>query len=353
VFSLLRRHGLLVVIPAAAACGQPATAPSPPSATVTLSGVVVSTQDGDPVPGASIWLRGLDGINRFTGPGGWFTLQEPRTASGLLQIWMAQGRVPEFGDVVPRELTMSLLASRDEMRVDVIRIAPPFSMTLYEELVRDAHDGPGTRATRPWTVDPSFYLLTTHVETGAPIPESVLDGVERVFRNSVPELTGGRRRVAAVERGPEPRDDRDGWVNVFFQDILPHEGASGQATVGGNQGTMWLYFDPFHPEVPETTGLPCANVLGIADHEIAHTMGFWHASAIPGVLERPLNSLDYCEGAPRPDIVRYHAGIMYSRPPGNLPPDRDPSSLLYARAGSGGPGPVVHCVFGSGVDERQ
>ena len=327
-----------------AGCEAPASSPSAPRTTVSLSGRLVSTQDGSPLSGASIWVREHDVNNSFTGPDGRFEWTGQRLVSGRLQFWVAQVLVPELGDIVPREVTLSLLESRGDLVVDAIRDAPPFSRTFYEELVRNARDGAGTAATRPWTVDPSFYIRTTHVDTGEPIPAFVIDGIERVVRNSVPELSGGRRQVAAVERGTEERPAAAGWVNVLFQVDLPTPGAQGQATIGGDQGTIWIQYLPENPRLFDP-GSSCAFAVGVADHEIAHTMGFYHATPIAGAVDRPMQSLDICNGAPRPDIVRYHANIMYSRPFGNLPPDRDPSSILYSRIGGpGGPGPVVACA---------
>jgi hypothetical protein len=342
----IRRGGVVAVMLMTAACEQSAGTPAAPTpAQVSLSGVVVSTQDGSPVPGASIWVRGFDDVNRVTGPDGRFTLVEPRTSSGQLQIWMAAGRVPEFDDLVYREVSLSLLTSRDALRIDVIRDEPPFSLPFYEELVRNARDGSGTLATRPWTIDPSFHIRTTHVETGDAIPVSILDDLEQLLRRSVPLLSGGRRQVSAVVRSPDAGPDRDGWVNVLFQSVLPNPTAGGQATVGGNRGTMWLRFDPANPRLPPGNGVACASVIGTADHEIVHTMGFWHVHPVPGV-PRPFQSLDFCTGEARPDIVRYHAAIMYSRPPGNLPPDRDPSSITYSQAAAAGAGPIIACASG-------
>jgi hypothetical protein len=325
-------------------CGRPPTAPSTQAPAVTISGAVVS-QDGEPISGASIWIREHNRANTFTNPDGRFTWSGFPLPSGRLQFWMAQGRVPEFGDIVPRDVGVALLQARDGVVVDVIRDAPPFSMTFYEEFVRNARDGSGTAATRPWTLDPSFYIRTTHVDTGEAIPGFVIDGIENVFRNSVPQLSGGRRQVAAVERGTEERPLRDGWVNVQFQIDLPTSGAQGQATVGGNQGNLWIQYLPDNPRLFDP-GSSCAFALGVADHEIAHTMGYYHATSIPGVVERPMQSLDFCQGTPRPEIVRYHANIMYSRPFGNLPPDRDPASVVYQQTGAAArPGPVVACAL--------
>jgi hypothetical protein len=343
--TLVRRCGLVTMI-AIGGCQQSTGTPAAPTpATVSLSGVVVS-QDGSPVPGAFISVRGLDGMNRFTEADGRFTLVEPRTSagSGQLQVWMADSRVPELGDIVYRQVDVGLLTSTDTLRIEVIRDEPPFSMPFYEELVRGSLHGYNGLATRPWTVDPSFHIRTTHVETGEAVPDSILDDLEQNLRRSVSQLSGGRRHVAVVVRSPDSGPDRDGWVNVPFQSVLPSPGAGGQATVGGNQGTMWLRFDPSDPRLPPGNGFACANVIGAADHEIMHTMGFWHVSPVPGV-PKPFQSADFCTGDERPEIVRYHAAIMYSRPRGNRPPDCDSGGLCGGSAAVSA-APMVACSLG-------
>jgi hypothetical protein len=76
----------------------------------------------------------------------------------------------------------------------------------------------------------------------------------------------------------------------------------------------------------------------IADHEIVHVMGFWHTSD----TFHDFHSATGCPGSGRPDRVRYHAAVMYSRPPGNQDVDNDSPSFMHQFAERSGP-PVVSC----------
>jgi hypothetical protein len=169
----------------------------------------------------------------------------------------------------------------------------------------------------------------------------IITELQTLFRNSVPELTGGRFAVATIETGPEARADRAGWVNVLFQRVLPTAGAAGQATVGGNQGTIWIQFDPETPRLSPEIGLACAFATSVAEHEIVHTMGFYHVDRLPDV-DNPFQSPNFCSGNNRPSVVRYHASIMYSRPFGNAYPDNDPAAFLHAGISSP-PSVIVAC----------
>jgi hypothetical protein len=309
-------------------------APGAPSGanTVQVSGTVVSTQSGLPVPVA--FLNGVFGTTHFeTDAAGRFTVTGNAAAVpvsmvvGVATSRVSSGLSPPF---INRTVNLGLSSSRSGVRIDIIEDVAPFSGTFYRQFARDGHDTPpGLRTLRPWTIAPSFYIRTTHVDTGAPIPPSIIAELQTLFRNSVPELTGGRFAVAAIETGPEERAARVGWVNVLFQSVLPTPGAGGQATVGGNQGTIWIQFDPDKPLLPPQSGVACAFATSVAEHEIVHTMGFYHVEPIPGVV-KAFQSPDFCSGNNRPSVVRYHASIMYARPFGNAYPDNDPASFLHA-----------------------
>jgi hypothetical protein len=287
----------------------------------------VATQSGTPVPGAFLDL----GASHFeTDAGGRFTLTAAQSAvPSSLSIGMASSRVVAglSGPYVTHVVALDVSRSRDGVRLDIIEDTSPFSSAFYRELARDARDTPpGNRTLRPWTMAPSFYIRTTHVESGAPIPTVIVDELSTMLRNSVPELTGGRLSVAAIDSGPEARPATDGWINVLLLSNMPTPGAGGQATVGGNSGTMWLSFDPANPKL-NYGGTSCSFATGAAEHEVVHSMGFYHVSPPPGV-DKPFQSPDFCHGRDRPEILRYHAAIAYARPVGNAYPDVDPLSFL-------------------------
>jgi hypothetical protein len=351
------RRGLSIIVVAAlgVGCSQaqtPAGSPSGPTeptgSTVEVSGIVVSTQSGAPVPFAYLNVEGGGAATHFeTDVSGRFTLTAPlRSQPVRIQVGMAASRVAsgQSSPFINRAVNISVGWPRTGLRLDIIEDVAPFSSTFYRQFARDARDTPpGNRTLRPWTRAPSFYVQSTHVETGLPIPPEIIAEFETLFRNSVPELTGGRFGVAAFESGPAARPPVAGWVNVLFQSVLPTPGAGGQATVGGSQGTIWIRFDPEQPLLSPESGQACSWATGAAEHEVVHTMGFYHVDAPPGV-EKPFQSPDFCSGRNRPEVIRHHAAIMYARPFGNAHEDNDPSSFLSSTAGPA-PAHVVACTL--------
>ena len=110
--------------------------------------------------------------------------------------------------------------------------------------VRNALESSNIEVTRPWTRSPSFYVRMVVMGANAPtttrVDPAVVDRIRDLFEKSVPELSGGRFRVAAFETGDEERPAQDGWVNVTFYQQLGN--AFGTSTVGGNSGTMSIRY---------------------------------------------------------------------------------------------------------------
>lgn len=146
---------------------------------------------------------------------------------------------------------------------------------------------------------------------GATVQFGLLAEIVRVFEASVPELSDGRRRVAEVS---------------------------------GNSGRMLLRYNPERDDTPEVVSLhSCtATMIYVAEHEITHTMGFWHAGS-----EGDFNDTDWaCTGTGRSERARYHASLVYSRPRGNQDPDLDPfPPLPTLSAASGDASRLMACSF--------
>ena len=112
------------------------------------------------------------------------------------------------------------------------------------------------------------------------ISGDIITRVKTIITNTVPVLSGGRFQVSTIETGSTSRPATRGWVQVLFQKVLPSTEAGGQATVGGgnnSQGTIWLKYDPTGPAIGSgTTSDPRCGwaVVGAADHEVVHTMGY-------------------------------------------------------------------------------
>jgi hypothetical protein len=65
-------------------------------------------------------------------------------------------------------------------------------------------------------------------------------------------------------------------------------------------------------------------------HEVGHAMGFFHVPHRNSVMYPFLPG--NCPSGTLSAAEKYHAAIAYSRPRGNLDPDRDPSSNRYLTA---------------------
>jgi hypothetical protein len=294
----------------------------------SVSGTIVTQADGSPIANATVTLAGVAGT---TDPQGAFALNGvPDTGAGGLTV-QAQGHLL-------RGVALQLAPSRSGLRVDVIRDAAPFSLPFYRAFARNGLESATLLETRRWTMDPSFFFVTTVDGSGLTVPEDLLAQLEANFTRSVIDLTGGRFKVAAFQRGPEAPEPQEGWVIVSFAEEL-FGGALGRSSVGGNIGSIALRFDPGVPSNTSTNPHGCSSYpLAVADHEITHTLGFWHTF---DVLNDTFSGPS-CSGA-RPEHVRYHADLMYSRPRGNKDPDIDPVDLLQSLAPISGKPMIVSC----------
>ena len=314
--------GLALVLAIACGSGPSAPAVNSPTAvpgTLSLSGIVVGYQDRVPIGGASLEVSQSELTFVTTDAAGRFT------AGGL-----AKGLV-QFTVSAPGYLTyrtkVDLTDTRTGFGLELISNAPPFDLEFYRELARGKFDGPMAE-TRRWTMDPSFHLQTVTADTGQPVQPSILDKIEKMFIAAVPELTAGRFRVAAVERGSSLFGSREGWVAVQFFENEFNGAYSGDSFIGGNQGRIRLRENPAL-EAQYGQFLGCGSMAArVADHEIVHAMGFYHTSDTFGDFQ----SGEGCPGQGRPPRVRYHADVMYARQPGNRDVDSDRSNFAYPLA---------------------
>src|SRR5262245_23728425 len=225
-----------------------------------------------------------------------------------------------------RSFSVNLEPFRTGVVVDAVRDASPFSLAFYREFARNSVEGSGFEATRRWTVAPSFYFNLTTVGSGLIVPDATIAKISDMFRKTVRELSHGKLQVAAIETGTTARELQDGWVNGTFYAQM---GGFGTATVGGNSGTISLRYDPNTVSTPLTNPYNCESVIvAIADHEITHTMGFWHTT---NVIQDTFSGQG-CPGEGRPSHVLYHAALLYDRPPGNRDLDNDPETIHRALA---------------------
>ena len=343
-----RRLILGVLLCTALACGGPdgptiitvgrpgpSTVPVPGSG--SIAGVVVGNQDRLPIAGARLTANGTVVVTNTNGE---FQLSS-LPAGNVIYDLSAPNRLSHVSQV-------NVADARTGVTLDLIPSVEPFSLGFYRQFARDGFDnGQALRAINPWTMAPSFYIRTVTDDTNETVLPEIIDGIRRVIVNSVPELSAGRFTVPALEIGTEVRAPQNGWVVVSFFNTFPNSNAIGDATVGGNGGRMRLAYD-----APRRQPITDCDVwvVAVAEHEIVHTMGFYHTGApFGGGSDFDFNSPG-CKGTGRRERTRYHAAVMYSRPPGNVDPDYDPLTFATARAGARPEPGTVSC---SAADIRR
>ncbi|PYR57280.1 MAG: hypothetical protein DMF85_14100 [Acidobacteria bacterium] len=292
------------------------TTPTPPAVNPnawSVAGQIVATNGGQSLGGAQVapsW-----GLAAVTADGqGAFQLSDTTappsnpypvsvSGAGLVthNIWVSWQR-----------------GARSGVTIDAIRDAPPFSMDFYRQLVRGTYDQPGAPyAVFRWMDSPSVYLKTVD-QNGRPVEPEVLAVVKDAIQRSVPAWTSGRLSLAALETGTDRRSPATGWINIDIRRDPNEKRICGFANIGANPGSITLNDDVCSCG---SNKIPGAVVL----HEMGHALGFFH---VPdrGSIMFPFIAGD-CPAGRLSDAESYHAAIAYSRPRGNLEPDRDPSSL--------------------------
>jgi hypothetical protein len=303
-----------------------ATSPSGPLGSFRAAGSIVETTSGTPVSGATLNVDGFDGIVRAT-----------TTTDGEGRFLFENlSRVVRVTVAAPGYLTrvtpLKLERSREDVVIDVIRNATPFSLTFYRQLARDGFDqgDDSLRPTHRWATNPRFYIRTVTEDTGELVPPIVLDGIRRVVFNSVQELSNGRLRVEEFVQGEASRERAAGWVVISFWHRLP-SGYNGQATVGAppTGGFIWVRYDPAQDAPGQPHFANCeSRTVWIAEHEIVHTMGLYHTDD----TFHDFHSGQGCPGVGRPSRTGFHADIVYQRPNNNRDIDHDPNTYSVAAA---------------------
>ena len=305
------------IIPACGASPGPASpTPTPPNTLTgpfSISGTVVENRSGRPIAMAKLSFIGSGSATVYSDASGHFAL--PSVSSGLLTFSISAA------GFLDRASRFTVGSSRADVVLDMISTASPFSLDFYRQFVRNGFDSTTLRPTQPWARAPRFFVNTITQDTGETVPVGVIDGIRRVFENSVLELSAGRFELAAFDTGPEPRTDVADWVYVTFWHAI-RDGISGEATVGPSTGGyIKLRYDPLRDAQGLNNPNDCESAtVGTAVHEVVHTMGFFHTAQTFDDFQTGPG----CPGNGRPERVRHHAAIMYSRPAGNLDPDRDP-----------------------------
>jgi len=208
--------------------------------------------------------------------------------------------------------------ARSGVNLNMIRDAAPFSMDFYRQFARDTFDNdPGAPfGLQRWTTAPSFYVRTVD-QNGRAVEPEVLTVTLDALRRAVPAFTNGTFSAAAIETGTAVRPQAAGWINVDIRRDPAEKRVCGFAFVGANPGSITLNDDVCSCG---SNKIPGAVTL----HEVGHAMGFFHVSDRNSIMF-PFIAGD-CPAGQLSAAETYHAGIVYSRPRGNLDPDRDPPS---------------------------
>jgi hypothetical protein len=282
--------------------------------------------DGAPVPGASLALDVFEPI-ASTADGSFHFASATNPESTPYSV---SATAPGYVD---RVLWLNWASERRDVQIDLLPLAPPFSLDFYRQLVRNAYEDPGTlRALTRWTRSPSVYIRTVD-SNGRDVDPATIAAVASTLQKAVPALSGNTLHVVAVETGPEdPR--RSGWITVDFLED-PMSNVCGRAWVGADPGRIELNLN-------RCGGCPGTRIRpATVAHEVGHVLGFWHVDGREHLMD-PYEDRPCTQDGPSA-LEQLHAAIAYRRAPGNMDPDTDPQSGA-ALAAPGAAPVMISCI---------
>jgi hypothetical protein len=331
------RRWILVFVATLAACGggaSPAptpTTPSPPSPPAPaptnwpITGRIVSAPASGPIAAASVTFGDLAPLT--TDGSGRYTIVTTDTSTKPLTIAAA--------GYLTRETSLTGGEARTGVDFDLIGTEPEFPREQYLHLTRNGFEGPNKHEpTRHWTANPNIYIGTTWRgldgrSTDAQITPESLAFVISEIRRIVPLWSAGTLQAGIIESGPESRTPTKGWITVQY-------GRSGNwSLLGVDPGWVQLGSEG-----------TCQSLAII--HEFGHALGYWHSSVRPSIMGGGPGRCELYDLTPNEAAI---ARVMYSRPPGNIEPDKDgppppppPVHTLLPRLyADGAPAPAVRC----------
>jgi hypothetical protein len=223
---------------------------------------------------------------------------------------------------------------RSDVRLDLIAERAPFSLEFFRQFARNAHEEPeALRALRRWIRTPNFYIDTRNPKTGGVLLPSEIGDIERAIREAVPQLTGGQFSAGVIEVAAAPFSNRADFIEVVIVDDVDN-GSCADALVGVNPGRIRIDYG----ECRSSCGEFAPEVVA---HEVGHAMGYWHTAA-RGIMHA--TAVLACDNLRFSDDERFHARVAYSRPPGNMDVDRDPTTFLAVENGTP---PRIFCRHGA------
>jgi len=206
--------------------------------------------------------------------------------------------------------------ARVGVNVDVIALAPPFSLNFYRELARNQLDGQSLQPLSVWLGDdPKVYLRTVD-QGGNAVEADLLSAAADLIPRAVSDWSDGKRHVQTFERGTATRDVEAGWIIVNVR----HTGRQtrcAQTTRDRADDALIELMDGACP--CGTSGVPPRAIV----HEVGHAMGFFHVSDAGAVMFSTVSSP--CTGVDLDEAERVHVRVAVTRRAGNLDPDLDAS----------------------------
>jgi len=289
---------------------QPTPVPPPAPVVPTswkIRGLIIAATDGHRIPNATLAVDGLAPV--VADGAGDYAIETPDAQVRRLLV-NADG-------YLYRETALRGGEARVEVNIDLIPTSGDF-LTLYREMARNTWEQPThPQPTRRWTGNPNIYIETRWRDGGAPVNPAAVARMIIEIRRIVPQLSGGKLVAGTIESGPEVRPLTPGRISIHFD----HSGNYGQ--LGANPGEVQIAGDS-----------ECSISIAIL-HELGHAMGYWHNGTFHGPAHQTSamgGGYQGCGPADFTPLEQLVAQVMYSRPPGNVEPDRDPSgTMVYLR----------------------
>lgn len=295
----MKRLAIVALLFVVGCSGKAPTAPTMPVApippvpapqTFTLTGTIISSNGGS-IGNVSVLVGGVAAAvsgNTFS-----VTLPAPQIASVIVT-----------GESIITRATVAAVPGTTIVQL----FGTGFDLKFYRELVRDYADG-NLLPIQRWTQAPRIYLQTVD-DRNAPVDVRVLNDVAAAMENVAGALAGDRFGLAGIERGTASRETEPGWITVKW--VSSTEGTTcGNTNMVGQErgGIIRIWY--------RHGGCRCTTT--IAQHELGHAMGYTHTSGTNELMSNPLT----CGSTPS-QREREYMRYAYSRPVGNLDPDRDP-----------------------------